>query len=141
MAEAWVESQPGSATAHEEGGFILRRPEGQFAVERWPRGTARKILVPEHAGGARPGGIVVATFHTHPQAGPRFPEGPSLLDVSTVLGDPDLRHPEYLGEFVIGVEWLYQIGPTGIIDRIGRTAELLPISTKPEGDRHGDTDA
>ena len=44
---AWDNSDPGSPEAHEEGGFVLRRPDGAIHVERWPRGAQNQIDVPD----------------------------------------------------------------------------------------------
>src|SRR5438046_9602246 len=51
--QAWQESQRSSATAHEEGGFVLRADDGSLEAERWPVGTRNEILVPPHPGGRR----------------------------------------------------------------------------------------
>src|SRR5438046_2915035 len=36
---AWMDSKPGLADRHEEGGFIVQTPEGRFDVIRWPAGA------------------------------------------------------------------------------------------------------
>ena len=104
IRQAWQESEPGTARAHEEGGFILRNADGSLSVERWPRGSQDEILVPEHAGGKRHGLTIVATFHTHPNPGPNFLQAPGPADIMNVLNDTDLDHSDYEGEFVLASE-------------------------------------
>jgi len=53
VRNARLESQPGSHSAHEEGGFILRAEDGSILVERWPSGAGDTIDVPKHPGGMR----------------------------------------------------------------------------------------
>jgi hypothetical protein len=128
LRQAWEESRPGTNEAHEEGGFVLRNPDGSLAVERWPRGLQNQIDVPPHPGGNRAGLKIVATFHTHPNPGPGYQQEPSLTDVRAVSEDPDLRHPEYEGEYVIATERLYRILPAGGVEDLGPTGDLLNIS-------------
>ena len=89
---AWQESQPGSAGAHEEGGFVLLQSDGTLAVQRWPRGAQDEIELPPHRGGRSGNGIIVATFHTHPNTGPDYLQEPGLTDIHGVMDDPDLQH-------------------------------------------------
>ncbi len=125
--QAWQESQPGSAGAHEEGEFVLRNADGSLEVQRWPVGIRNEILVPPHPGGHRGGRPIVATFHTHPNPGPDYRQEPSLTDVRGVRDDPDLSHPEYEGEYVISADWIYLIRKTGRIELIGETKAALKI--------------
>lgn len=122
---AWRESQPGTADAHEEGGFVLRNVDGSLIVERWPRGAQNEILVPLHAGGKRGDLLIVATFHTHPNPGAEFQQEPSLTDIRAVRGDPDLSHSDYEGEYVIASEWIYCIHKNGRIEAVGETKVVL----------------
>lgn len=125
LRRAWQESAPGTGAAHEEGGFILLHPDGSLAVERWPRGAGDEIEVPSHQGGRRGGAVIAATFHTHPNTGPDYLQEPSPSDIRGVAEDPDLRHTEYEGEYVISEETLYLIGPDGWVHALGDTAALL----------------
>lgn len=125
MRQAWEESQPGTEEAHEEGGFVLRNPDGTLSVERWPSGMQDQILVPPHAGGTRGGLAILATFHTHPNVGPEFDQEPSLTDIRAVRDDPNLRHTEYEGEYVIGRDGVYRIARSGRVEHLGNPAELL----------------
>jgi hypothetical protein len=125
---AWLQSQPGSTTPHEEGGFIVQASEGSLAIERWPTGILNKIEVPDHSEGRYRGNLIVATFHTHPNSGPAFQQQPSLTDIRAVRLDPDLRHFEYAGEFVISVAVLYQILPDGVVLELGDTRALLNLT-------------
>jgi hypothetical protein len=128
LLQAWLESQPGTATAQEEGGFVLRNADGSLAVERWPRGAQNEILVPSHPGGQRVGLPIVATFHTHPNPGPDYQQEPSLTDIRAVRDDPDLNHPDYEGEYVISREWIYRIRKNGQVELVGETKTVLKVN-------------
>jgi len=114
--QAWLDSQPGTTTAHEEGGFVLRNADGSLTVERWPRGAQNEIVVPAHAGGKRGNPSIVATFHTHPNPAPDFQQEPSLTDIRAVRDDPDLSHADYEGEYVIATEWIYRVRKDGQVE-------------------------
>jgi hypothetical protein len=123
--QAWRDSQPGTATAHEEGGFVLRNTDGSLSVERWPRGAQNEISVPPHPGAKRSNLSIVATFHTHPNTGPEFQQDPSLTDIRAVRDDPDLSHHDYEGEYVIASEWIYRIHKNGKVEFVGQTKVVL----------------
>lgn len=125
--QAWQDSQPGTAGAHEEGGFVLRHADKSLSVERWPRGVQNQIVVPEHPGGKRGNLLIVATFHTHPNSGPEFQQEPSLTDIRAVRDDPDLSHPDYEGEYVIASEWIYHIRRDGQVETVGEMKAILKI--------------
>jgi hypothetical protein len=122
---AWIESYPGQKGGHEEGGFVLRQVDGSLTVERWPRGAQDEIKVPEHSGGRRGAAVVVASFHTHPNTGADYLQEPSPSDIRGVVEDPDLRHPEYEGEYVISEETVYRVDPDGLVHALGVAASLL----------------
>ena len=69
--------------------------------------------------------MILATFHTHPNPGREFEQAPGLTDIRAVRNDPDLRHPEYEGEFVISTDLIYLIRPDGRVDVVGAMAEVL----------------
>lgn len=121
---AW-ESNPGTPSAHEEGGFVLRHSDGSLSVERWPRGLPNEILVPEHPVGKRHGLTIIATFHTHPNPGADYLQEPGLTDIRPVRDDPDLGHAEYEGEFVIAAELIYLISRLGVVTVAGRKEKIL----------------
>jgi hypothetical protein len=123
--KAWEDSQPGTAAAHEEGGFVLAAPDGTITIERWPHGSQDEIVVPAHPGERRGSLEIVATFHTHPNVGIDFQQEPSLTDIRAVRFDPDLRHSSYEGEYVIGGEVLYHILPSGRVEQVGDRKSLL----------------
>jgi hypothetical protein len=125
---AWQESQAGTSTAHEEGGFVLRGADGALTVERWPCGEQNRIVVPDHGGCTRNTLVILATFHTHPNPGPDFQQEPSLTDIRAVRDDPDLSHPDYEGEYVISQEWVYLVRKNGQVAVIGETKAVLNFS-------------
>jgi hypothetical protein len=125
---AWLDSQPGTAGAHEEGGFVVRNTDGSLEVERWPVGAQNQISVPPHAGGRRGHRSIVATFHTHPNPGPDFQQEPSLTDIRGVRDDPDLSHADYEGEYVLSADWIYVIRRNGRVELVGETNAVLKIN-------------
>jgi hypothetical protein len=128
LLRAWLDSLPGTADAHEEGGFILRNADGSLRVERWSRGAQDRIIVPPHSGGFRDDCPIIATFHTHPNTGPEFLQEPSLTDIRAVRNDPDLAHLEYEGEYVIASEWIYCVQRSGLVQLFGRASTVLCTS-------------
>lgn len=125
LRQAWYDSQPGITGGHEEGGFICRASDDMLVVDRWPRGEKAEISIPPHPGGQRNGERIVATFHTHPNTGNGFYQEPSPGDRRAVGRDPHLKHPEYVGEFVISQEKVYLILPSGDVHTIGSTEEWI----------------
>jgi len=48
LSKAWKNSQPDSPTSrHEEGGYVVRNPDGALGTESWPKGQGNVISVPE----------------------------------------------------------------------------------------------
>lgn len=126
MRQAWLDSNsPGDS--HEEGGFILRSTDGTLIVERWPRGLAHELDVPEHPNGKRGDLLVVATFHTHPFSKFPWSQAPSRGDRRAVRDDGDLSHDEYKGEYVISQEWTYLVYKSGSFDIVGTTKTLFNL--------------
>jgi len=123
--QAWRDSVPGTADAHEEGGFVLRDSDGSLSVERWPRGVQDRIEVPPHPGGRVGEKVIAASFHTHPNPPPDYQQEPSLMDIRAVRDDPNLGHPEYDGELVISQEMTYRIKPDGTVEELGASAWLF----------------
>jgi hypothetical protein len=123
--QAWADSRAEAEAVREEGGFVLRAEDGSLSIERWPRGLQNEITVPHHPGGRRGSLVIVATFHTHPNPEPDYLQEPGLTDIRAVRDDPDLRHPEYEGEYVIASEATYHILPDGRVEHRGDTRSLL----------------
>jgi hypothetical protein len=125
LREAWHDSNPGPSGGHEEGGFIVETDQQELVVIRWPRGSENSIVVPGHPGGRIKEGRIVATFHTHPNTGPDYLQEPSVTDRRAVMGDPDLQGSGYLGEFVISAEKVYLVRPTGDVEEVMPTEDIL----------------
>ena len=123
--QAWQDSQPGVIGGHEEGGFILQDPDGNLSVVRWPQGSQNAITLPPYTNCKIGERDIVATFHTHPNTGPDHLQEPSETDKRAVRDDPDLKGEFYEGEFVISLERIYLISPTGQVAEIGITGEIL----------------
>jgi len=122
---AWTDSEPGSATAHEEGGFILRDSAGVLRVSRWPKGAQNEIRVPLHSDCKFGGDEIVASFHTHPNTGINYLQEPSETDKRAVRNDPNLKGADYVGEFVISQATIYLVTPTGQVRELADTDDLL----------------
>lgn len=125
LKQAWEDSHPGLLDGHEEGGFILADAIGQLRVERWPKGTQNRIILPLHENCKMGEFDIVASFHTHPNTGNNFLQEPSVTDKRAVRDDPDLKDEFYEGEFVISQEKIYLIAPNGQVGEIGETREII----------------
>jgi hypothetical protein len=125
LKQAWRDSCPGLRGGHEEGGFVLRDREGNLSVVRWVKGGQNTIALPPHPDCKIGGNSIVATFHTHPNTGGDFLQEPSETDKRAVGDDPDLKGPEYEGEFVVSQQIVYLITPTGQVREMGVTTEFL----------------
>ena len=125
LRNAWKESRPGPSGGHEEGGFILVRPDGQFNVARWPRGQLNSIIVPEHSRCRYDGLDIAASYHTHPTTRSDFIQEPGETDKRSVRDDPHLKGTEYVGEFIVSREVVYLIDPTGRVSQVAMTDELF----------------
>jgi Domain of unknown function (DUF4329) len=127
LTQAWQDSEPGISGGHEKGGFILQDSAGFFSVVRWTTGGVNSILVPSHIGCKIEEKPIVASFHTHPNAGGNYLQEPSETDKRAVRDDPNLKGESYVGEFVISQSKIYLIDPTGQVNEIGDTATLLRL--------------
>lgn len=125
LTEAWVESKPGLAGGHEEGGFIVVDGEDELSVRLWQAGEENQIKVPEHRGCAVDGLPIVATFHTHPNTGPDYLQEPGETDKRGVRDDAELKGSLYVGEFVVADEMVYLITPGGTVRELDKRSELL----------------
>jgi hypothetical protein len=125
LREAWEDSQPGQTGGHEEGGFITMDAAGVLSVSRWPRGAQDVIRVPPHPGCRIQSIDIVGSFHTHPNTGTGYLQQPSDTDRRAVRDDPNLKGPNYIGEFVISERIIYLISPSGIVTEMGATPDLL----------------
>ena len=125
LDRAWEDSEPADSGGHEEGGFVVRDPRGRLSVVRWPRGWADTIEVPPHPDCKLDRGTIVASFHTHPNTGSEYLQEPSETDKRAVRDDPDLKRPEYQGEFVVSQEKIYLIKPDGTVAEMEDTDLIL----------------
>ena len=125
LRRAWDDSNPGLTGGHEEGGFIVRGPDGNISVVRWPVGELNQIDVPPHPDCRAGGGEIIATFHTHPNTGDDYLQEPGESDRRGVRDDPDLKGESYVGEFVISAERIYLIAPDGRVSVVGETRAIV----------------
>jgi hypothetical protein len=125
LTEAWVESKPGLAGGHEEGGFIVLDGEDKLGVRRWPAGKVNQIKVPEHRGCLVDGLAIVATFHTHPNTGSDYLQEPGETDRRGVRDDAELKGNLYVGEFVVTNDTVYLVTPNGTVRELDSRSELL----------------
>ncbi len=125
LKQAWQDSCPGLSGGHEEGGFILRDPEGKLSILRWPKGGQNAIVLPLHPNCKIGEKGIVATFHTHPNTGGGFLQEPSETDRRAVKDDLDLKGAGYEGEFVVSQQTVYLVTPTGQVREMGTTTKIL----------------
>lgn len=125
LKQAWEDSEPGGAMAHEEGGFIVRDDSEIFQVYRWPKGVQNEIRVPLHSGCKIGESEIVASFHTHPNIGSDYLQEPSETDKRAVRNDPNLKGANYVGEFVISRDTIYLVAPTGQVRELADTDDLF----------------
>lgn len=125
LRSAWNDSTPGVIGGHEEGGFVLQRPDGEIFIERWPVGKQNRIAVPLHPDCRIGENEILASFHTHPNTGSTFLQEPSVTDRRAVRDDPNLKGRLYVGEFVIAADTLYLIQTDGDVLVLGSRRMLL----------------
>ncbi|MDX2041573.1 MAG: DUF4329 domain-containing protein [Acidobacteriota bacterium] len=125
LKQAWEDSEPGGANAHEEGGFVLRDAAAEFSVYRWPTGAQNEIRVPSHSGCKIGDTEIVASFHTHPNVGDDYLQEPSETDKRAVRNDPNLKGANYVGEFVISRDTIYLVTPQGQVRELVDTDDLF----------------
>ena len=110
---AWTESNPGTGTdpnRAEQGGWIVRNPDGTFTIQRWPAGQAAGITPT-----AAPSNVA-GSFHTHPNLGGNWQASPSTADLNWVAADPANRAPHY----VVSDTTIYVINADGTVDTVTR---------------------
>ena len=130
LSKAWKDSQPDSpALRHEEGGYIVRNPDGTFGTEPWPKGQGNVISVPERdVNGRYKGKQVIGEYHTHPnppidESGIPWVQEPSDEDINGVKSE------KYPGDsYIISRDKIYKIQPDGTWEDAGNRGELLKIS-------------
>lgn len=125
LRQAWLDSKPGTTGGAEEGGFIVEDDNGERYVIRWPTGSQDELAVPPHAECRVSGQKIIATFHTHPNTGDAYRQEPGRVDIRAVSGDPDLKESHYAGEFVVSQGWVYLIGQSGQVAKVGTTEDIL----------------
>ncbi|MBI4675419.1 MAG: hypothetical protein HY741_27555 [Chloroflexi bacterium] len=123
--QAWQDSRPGASGGHEEGGFVLREPNGSFIVERWSKGEQATIILSPHKDCRIGEREIVVSFHTHPNTGSDYLQEPSETDRRAVRDDPDLKDKFYEGELVISQKKIYLIEPDDQVSEVGNTQEIL----------------
>jgi len=125
LQQAWTDSNPGVTGGHEEGGFVVRDAAGSLSVVRWQKGLQDTIQVPPHLDCKINGLEILATFHTHPNTGDDYLQEPSETDKRAARDDPDLKGPEYIGEFVITQLVIYLVTPAGQVREMDDTQAVF----------------
>ncbi len=124
LRDAWADSTAGTSLGREEGGFVIQ-DAGNLDVVRWPEGERDSISVPPHPDCKIDNRRIVATFHTHPNAGDDYLQEPSETDKRAVRDDPDLKDAGYVGKFVVSHEIIFLITPSGRVREVAETGELF----------------
>lgn len=125
LQQAWIDSNPGMAGGHEEGGFVLRDADESLSVRRWQKGLQDTIRVPPHGNCIFDGLEIVASFHTHPNTGNDYLQEPGETDKRAVHDDPELKGDEYIGEFVISQAMIYLVSPAGQVREMDDTEAVF----------------
>jgi proteasome lid subunit RPN8/RPN11 len=123
LKKAAQDSDIGGKNPVEQGGFIIEdRKTCELSVERWPQGKGASMQPPISKDGTHNGKKIVASFHTHPNVGPGWKQGPSNADVNFVK-----NHPKTAGNdhFVVSKETVYHIDSKGNVSEAGKTSEVL----------------
>ena len=125
MRQVYLESDVGGDHPTEQGGFIVRDPgSGALEVVRVPTGRQDSLSYPHCPDGRLGGREIVGTFHTHPNVGPEWEQGPSRQDVRLSVNYPETMGPH---QFVVSRETIYHINNDGTVREMGPTDELLNI--------------
>ncbi len=103
LDHAWKDSQAGSP--HEEGGWFRFGKGGRIEADRWQSGGRRSLAIPPKPGNA------IATYHTHPNSGPLWEQGPSGLG-----GDISYAHYSGLDGLVVSKTDIYSYSSNTPID-------------------------
>ncbi len=120
MNEAWTDSKASDPSQrHEEGGFIVKNKDGSYDVERWPSGQQSAVGIPNQApDGTYNGREVVGTFHTHPNPGPGWDQGPSMQDakvLTTIKGT----------DYIVSDQKVYSLDDKGLSKSVGSRGSVL----------------
>jgi hypothetical protein len=133
MRQAWADSQADDpAHRHEEGGYIVRNPDGTYGVERWPRGQGNASIdpPPRDAQGRYNGKDVVGEFHTHPN--PPVDENGRNWTQGGHPGDWNgIRDENYPGDsYIVSRDSVWVVHPDGTPQR-NANGDETPIGPRP----------
>lgn len=123
MRQAWEDSQANDPkNRHEEGGYIVKNPDGSYGVARWPRGAGASIAPPPRdSNGKYKGKEVVGEFHTHPN--PPVDENGKKWTQGGHRGDWDgIKAEKYPGDsYIISGGHVWKVSPDGkpTVDKSG----------------------
>jgi hypothetical protein len=123
LSQAAKDSDIGGKNPTEQGGFILRDPKtGAISVEHLPAGKQAALSFPVSQDGTRNGKEIVGSFHTHPNVGPGWKQGPSSQDIKLMK-----KYPKTMGQdhFVVSDKKIYHIDNSGKVTTMGDRATLL----------------
>lgn len=117
MRRAYMQSSVGMgpALAREQGGYIVSNPMSIYSIVRWPVGVNNQITVPIVPTGKIGNDKIVGSFHTHPNVGPGWVQGPSPEDIEGFK-----LHPSTFGYvgFVVSRDRIYIIERSFIFGRV-----------------------
>jgi hypothetical protein len=123
IRRAYEESDVGGDAPTEQGGFILwNLVDRTFEVARVPARGRDSLAYPVCGDGNYNGKQIVGSFHTHPNTGSEWRQGPSPQDIRLSQDYPETMGPN---QFVIASETIYHIDNDGAVSEMGPTAELL----------------
>jgi len=122
MRQAWEDSDDGGPNDHEEGGYIVRNPDGSLEVVRVPTGDEDSLSFDIHPSGTIGDQEIVGSFHTHPNTGTTYDDEPSQEDM-----DASTNHPETMGphQFVLSPNDVYHIDNSGNVSTEGSLGDVI----------------
>ena len=104
---------------------MVQDASAALGVVRWPRGAHSSITMPSYSNCKVGEDDIVATFHTHPNAGAEYLQEPSATDRRAVKDDRDLKGDFYEGEFVLSQATVYLVTPDGKVSELGRMSDFF----------------
>jgi uncharacterized Zn-binding protein involved in type VI secretion/proteasome lid subunit RPN8/RPN11 len=122
LRQAWLDSDDGGSNDHEEGGYIVRRPDGSLGVVRLPTGGQDSMTPDLYPTGRIGDDEIVGFFHTHPNTGTTYQDAPSDADISFTQDNPETTGPNH---FVLSPNDVYHIDNAGTVTTVGTLNDAI----------------
>ncbi len=122
LQKAWTDSDDGGPNDHEEGGYIVQKPDGSLGVVRMTTGGEDSIVPDLYPSGMIGDDKIVGSFHTHPNTGTSYDDAPSEADTDFVTNYPETTGPHH---FVLSPNDVYHIDNSGTVTTVGPLSDVL----------------